>query len=147
MVRIITCPLKPVELLRSSIIIFMQFNLVGVTAALSALVGIAFGHLTVRWVEFRLARLWIPLFAFIAVGLGLESLSLYSTNLYFKVSFGILGVTFLWDAIELIRQQRRVRRGHAPANPLNPRHRRLLEEPSSAATTINYLKDDLEELR
>ncbi len=34
-------------------------------------------------------------------------------------SLGIFGITLLWDALECVRQQRRVVRGHAPANPQN----------------------------
>ncbi len=72
----------------------------------------------------------------------MEILSLYFTNLNAQTILGILGVTVLWDAVELFRQQNRVRRGHAPANPHNPRHRRFLEEPNSFATTIDVLKDE-----
>jgi len=35
---------------------------------------------------------------------------------------GILGITLLWDALELVRQAQRVKIGRAPANPANPRH-------------------------
>jgi len=55
--------------------------------------------------------------------------------------FGILGVTLLWDALEFYRQQRRIQRGHAPANPNNPRHARILAEFTSA-TTIDWLDRD-----
>jgi hypothetical protein len=47
-------------------------------------------------------------------------------------------ITAGWDALELFRQQRRVERGHAPANPLNPRHARILAE-CPAATTLDLL--------
>jgi hypothetical protein len=54
---------------------------------------------------------------------------------------GILGFTFLWDALELTRQQNRIKKGHAPANPDNPRHARILQEHASA-TTVDLLKRD-----
>ena len=47
----------------------------------------------------------------------------------------------LWDGIEFWRQQRRVWKGHAPANPSNPRHLRILSE-SSLATTFDLLDRD-----
>jgi hypothetical protein len=50
----------------------------------------------------------------------------------------ILGVTLLWDALEFFRQQKRVKHGHAPANPNNPRHAKILAEYPDA-TTIDWL--------
>jgi hypothetical protein len=47
-------------------------------------------------------------------------------------------VTLLWDSFEFWRQQNRIIKGHAPANPDNPRHIRILEE-SQAATTLDLL--------
>jgi hypothetical protein len=61
------------------------------------------------------------------------------SSLGLSAACGILGTTLLWDALELRRQERRVRKGHAPANPRNPRHARILAE-SPAATTLNLLK-------
>ncbi len=39
---------------------------------------------------------------------------------------GLTGMALLWDVLELPRQARRVRIGHAPANPKNPRHAAIL---------------------
>ena len=50
-------------------------------------------------------------------------------------------MTVLWDALEFTRQHRRVVKGHAPANPSNPRHARILAEHSNA-TTLDLLKRD-----
>ena len=50
----------------------------------------------------------------------------------------ILGVTLLWDALEFFRQQKRIKHGHAPANPNNPRHAKILAEYPDA-TTIDWL--------
>jgi len=120
----------------------MQINAIGLVSAITAFLGIAFGHVVVRWLEFRVARLWIAFLAFLTGGFVMEVLSLAVDDLYLKVLLGISGMTFLWDAIELIRQQRRVQRGHAPANPDNPRHRRFLNDPSLPATTIDRLRDE-----
>lgn len=120
----------------------MQTNAVGLVSAITAFLGIAFGHVVVRWLEFRVARLWIAFLFFLSGGIVMEVLSLAVNDLYLKILLGISGMTFLWDAIELLRQQRRVRRGHAPANPDNPRHRRLLDDPSSFATRVDPLRDE-----
>jgi hypothetical protein len=52
---------------------------------------------------------------------------------------GILGITLLFDSFELVRQQKRIMKGHAPANPDNPRHAKILREYPSA-TTLDLLK-------
>ncbi|MCX8062425.1 MAG: DUF4491 family protein [Anaerolineales bacterium] len=120
----------------------MEKNFIGVVSAIAAFSGIAIGHILVRWLEFRVVRLWIPLGSFLALGFSFEVFSLNILNLYAKTAFGIFGFTLLWDAVELIRQQQRVRCGHAPANPCNARHRRFLEVTPSSATTIDYLRDE-----
>jgi hypothetical protein len=54
---------------------------------------------------------------------------------------GIFAVTFLWDALEFLRQQNRIKHGHAPANPNNPRHAKILAE-YPEATTFDWLDRD-----
>ncbi|PWH16676.1 MAG: hypothetical protein DDG59_09020 [Anaerolineae bacterium] len=122
----------------------MELNFIGLISAISAFLGIAFGHVGVRWLEYRVARLWMAMLAYSAAGLAMQIFSLVLNSLYLKSLCGIIGMTLLWDAVELIRQQRRVRRGHAPANPCNPRHRRFLEAPSSSATVVDRLADSFE---
>ena len=51
---------------------------------------------------------------------------------------GILGVTLLWDSFEFYRQQKRIKHGHAPANPKNPRHSKILAE-YPGATIVDWL--------
>ncbi len=114
-------------------------NPVGLVAAISAFLAIWFGHVTVRKVEAASPSLWLPGLLFVGSGLALEWLSLKATVLV-STACGIVGITLLWDTLELLRQQSRVRRGHAPANPHNPRHARMLEEPHSCATTVNLLR-------
>jgi hypothetical protein len=93
----------------------------------------------VRKVEAASPTLWPPAALFVLLGAGLEVLALRSASLELSAALGILGVTLLWDALELRRQQRRVQKGHAPANPRNPRHARLLAT-CPAATTIDLLE-------
>ncbi|MFT3894297.1 MAG: DUF4491 family protein [Anaerolineales bacterium] len=116
-------------------------NTIGVVAALTAFLSIWFGHVAVRKVEFISPTIWLPTTIFAALGLIVEYFSLSIVNRPGSVAFGILGITLLWDAIELSRQQRRIVKGHAPANPNNPRHARILAAHSSA-TTRDLLKRD-----
>ena len=116
-------------------------NYVGLVAALSTFFGVWFGHVAVRRIESISRTIWLPTLIFAAIGIMLEWFSLSTSNLLFTTSSGILGFTFLWDAREFTRQQNRIKKGHAPANPKNPRHARLLRE-YVAATTLDLLKRD-----
>ena len=114
-------------------------NWIGLVAALTAFFSIWFGHVAVRKIEFTSPTLWLPTTIFAALGLIVEYLSLTTIHRPLSTIFGILGITFLFDAFEFTRQQRRIRKGHAPANPNNPRHAKILSEHSSA-TTLDLLK-------
>jgi len=72
----------------------------------------------------------------------IDILSLSSASRPLSTVFGILGITLLIDALEFARQQKRVIKGHAPANPNNLRHALLLFRPDSQATTLDLLKRD-----
>ncbi len=117
-------------------------NSIGLVAALSAFLGIWFGHIAVRKIEFNSPTLWTPAAIFCTGGLIFEWLSVTTPSLSVSTATGILGMTLLWDSLELLRQQRRVRNGHAPANPGNPRHSAMLAEPGSHATTLDVSKRD-----
>jgi hypothetical protein len=119
----------------------MQLNLVGVAAALATFLGVWMGHVAVRRIERNTIRLWIPIGLVLALGLGFVSLSLTTPNLILSAASGILAVTFLWDALEFLRQQNRIKHGHAPANPNNPRHAKILAE-YPEATTFDWLDRD-----
>ena len=118
----------------------MVINPLGIIAALSAFIGIWLGHVAVRKIEFISRTIWIPALVFVALGLFLEYCSLVVDFLPLKTALGIIGITLLWDAAELTRQQRRIRKGHAPANPNNPRHARLLADPNAHATPADPLR-------
>jgi len=119
----------------------MELNTIGLIAAASTFLGVWFGHVAVRKIEFISPTLWLPTGTFTIVGIILEWFSLSTASLSFSVLFGILGLTFLFDALEFTRQQNRIKKGHAPANPNNPRHARLLVEYASAST-VDLLKRD-----
>jgi hypothetical protein len=114
-------------------------NFIGVVAALTAFLSVWFGHVAVRRIEFVSPTIWIPSTVFAILGLAAEIFSLSTVNRPLSTVFGILGITLLFDAFELIRQQKRIKKGHAPANPANPRHAKILAAYSSA-TTLDLLK-------
>ncbi len=81
-----------------------------------------------------------PLMALFGLaGLLFQAGALWAQSAPVSAALGIWGITLLWDALEFMRQQKRVKIGHAPANPLNPRHARILAE-YPAATTIHWLE-------
>lgn len=118
----------------------MAINPLGFVAALTAFLTIWFGHVAVRRIEFRASSLRIPMSIFVSLGLLTEYCSLITGNVSIKTVLGIVGITLLFDAFELLRQQRRIRKGHAPANPQNSRHAAIMAEPHSHATTSDLLK-------
>lgn len=119
----------------------MEINTLGLTAAVTAFVSIWLGHVAVRKIEFVSQTIWLPTIVLIALGVGAEYLSTATRNTHYATLLGILGITLLWDAFEIYRQQNRIKRGHAPANPNNPRHAKILAE-YPTATTLNLLKRD-----
>ena len=119
----------------------MELNTIGFVAAASTFLGVWLGHVAVRKIEAISPILWLPALIFAGIGLSLEIFSLSTSNVPLSAALGILGFTFLWDALEFTRQQNRVKKGHAPANPDNPRHVRLMQKYPSA-TTLDLLKRD-----
>jgi len=119
----------------------MDINFIGLIAALAAFLGIWLGHVSVRVIERNAKKLWPPIAIAVVLGLILEIYSLSTINQPLSTAAGILGITILWDALEFTRQERRIKKGHAPANPSNPRHAQILAEYSSA-TTLDLLKRD-----
>ncbi|HTP11122.1 MAG TPA: DUF4491 family protein [Anaerolineae bacterium] len=116
----------------------MTLNWIGVVAALTTFFGVWLGHVTVRKVEYRAPDLHVPVLIAVIIGLALEVVALASSGLYVSGACGILGMTALFDAVEFRRQFKRVKKGHAPANPNNPRHAPLLVD--GKATTVDVLK-------
>ncbi len=116
----------------------MTLNGIGVVAALATFFGVWIGHVTVRRVEYRASDLRVPVLMAVLIGVGLEVAALSSSSLAVSGACGILGMTALFDALEFRRQFKRVKKGHAPANPRNPRHAPLLAE--GKATTVDLLK-------
>lgn len=94
----------------------------GFWMAVAIFLGIWWGHVGVRWLEARSENIWPPTIALIVVGGLLNIYSLLAPTLTLSGVASIIGITLLWDAFEMYRQEKRVLKGHAPANPNNPRH-------------------------
>lgn len=118
----------------------MELNHLGLIAALTAFLSIWVGHVAVRKIEFISPTIWLPTMIFATFGVLIEIFSLTTVNRPLSTVYGIAGITLLWDGLEFTRQQNRVKKGHAPANPNNPRHVAILSEPNSQATTLDLLK-------
>ena len=120
----------------------MDINWLGLASALATFFGVWIGHVSVRKIEREVARIWIPATLALLFGIGLELASFRTSNLILSTICGILGVTLLWDALELaVRQPKRIKHGHAPANPNNPRHAQILAI-HPEATTVDMLDRD-----
>ena len=119
----------------------MEINLIGFAAALATFLGVWLGHVSVRKIERETVNLWIPVLIALAFGIGFEIASFLISNLSLSAMCGILGVTFIWDSFEFYRQQKRIKHGHAPANPKNPRHAKILSEFPNA-TAFDWLDRD-----
>ena len=119
----------------------MELNVVGIVVAASTFFGVWFGHVAVRKIESVSTTIWLPTVSFAVVGITFDLFSVFTSHFLLSTASGILGFTFLWDALEFTRQQNRIKKGHAPANPNNPRHARLMRE-HSTVITIDLLKRD-----
>ena len=120
----------------------MELNWLGLASALATFFGVWIGHVSVRKIEREVERIWIPSALALLLGIGLVTASFLTPGLILSAICGILAVTLFWDALELaVRQPNRIKHGHAPANPNNPRHAKILAT-HPEATTIDWLDRD-----
>lgn len=96
----------------------MSLQWAGAVLAIVTFATIGLGHVAVRKVNYLYGTKPVPYvlitgLLFLFISLRLES------NLA-SAALGIIGITMLWDSFELIRQEERIRRGHALANPNRP---------------------------
>ena len=119
----------------------MIINSIGLLAAITTILTIAFGHIMVRELEYRIHTIKPAITICIFLGTGLELAALLADSRTASAIFGIIGITVLWDGLEFYRQQKRVIKGHAPANPDNPRHQRILSQ-YPTATSVNIVDRD-----
>lgn len=119
----------------------MELNVTGLAAALAAFLGIWWGHVAVRIIEARLTDIRPAMIIAVLLGLGMWTGALLTSWMPLSAALGIFGVTLLWDGYEFYRQEKRIKIGHAPANPHNPRHARILAA-YPFATTVDLLNRD-----
>jgi hypothetical protein len=87
------------------------------------LVVLTFGTIGLGHVAVRRLNDWYgtkPAPVFLVLGLAFLGLSLLATDELASAALCIVGMTTLWNAGEFVRQEERIRRGHAPANPDRP---------------------------
>ena len=96
----------------------MTLQWAGPMLAVITLGTIGLGHVVVRKANYLYGTKPTP-YVFV-LGLVFLFFSLRVTGDLASASLGIIGMTTLWDSFELIRQEERIRRGHAPANPNRP---------------------------
>jgi hypothetical protein len=114
----------------------------GFWMALATFLSIWWGHVGVRWLEAHSPNIVPPTVALVLAGVALNIYSLFAPNLAVSGVCSIIGITLLWDALEMVRQTHRIRKQHAPANPANPRHAALIA--AGVATTEDLLKREPE---
>lgn len=98
----------------------------GFWMALVTFLGIWCGHVGVRWLEAHVTNIWPSVAVLLTGGVVLNIYSLFAPNLTLAGVASIVGITLLWDAFEVYRQEKRVLKGHAPLNLQNPRHAAFL---------------------
>ena len=115
-----------------------MINNLGMISALTTILTIWFGHVFVRKLEARLKRIFPVMLICVLLGITFGIGAWISFHNSISAVSGIIAITFLWDALEFVRQEKRVKIGHAPAKLHNPRHARILAEYPSA-TTVDIL--------
>ena len=100
----------------------MALSWAGVVLGIATVVTIGVGHVLVRKLNYHFGTRPAPL-AFV-IGLVFMALSFIATQDTVSGLLGILAITTCWDGYELIRQEERVRKGIAPANPKRPVEKR-----------------------
>ena len=90
----------------------------GFWMALVTFLSIWCGHVGVRWLEAHSPNIRPPIIILLVSGIALNGYALFAPNLTLSGVSSIIGITLMWDALEMYRQQGRVLK----ANPNNPRH-------------------------
>ena len=96
----------------------MTVEWAGPVLAAVTVVTIWLGHVMVRKVNYLFGS--VPAIPLFFIGSGILTASLFVSSDLLSAVLGIVGVTTLWDCVELIRQENRIRKGHAAENPKRP---------------------------
>jgi len=96
----------------------MTLEIAGPVLAVTTVATIAAGHELVRRVNYHFGT-WpsVPLFL---LGIGVLVGSLWVPSTLFSAVMGIVGLTTVVDGYEVLRQEKRILKGHAPENPERP---------------------------
>lgn len=96
----------------------MSIEWAGPIFAVTTIVTIAAGHHLVRKLNYYFGtRPAMPLFL---LGAAVFGASFVVQNDILSGVLGIVGLTTVVDGLEVIKQEKRVARGHAPMNPKRP---------------------------
>jgi len=117
----------------------LHLQIAGPVLAVVTFLTIWWGHVLVRILHYYFGTKPAPL-AFLA-GLLLLLGSTQTGSDLLSAALGIVGLTLVWDAFELHRQEMRVRMGHAP---LNPRVHRLAAGLAAARAAESTSSEDEE---
>ncbi len=98
----------------------LEVQLAGILLAGVTFLTVWWGHVLVRIVHYYMGTRPAPALFFAGL-LSLLATTQTTSDLLAAVG-GIVGLTLMWDAFELHRQELRVRQGHAPLNPRVHRH-------------------------
>ncbi len=93
----------------------LQIQVAGLLLAGVTFLTVWWGHVLVRIVHYYMGTRPAPAL-FLAGLLSLLATTQTANDLLAAIG-GIVGLTLMWDAFELHRQEKRVRQGHAPLNP------------------------------
>ncbi len=93
----------------------IELQIAGPVLSLVTFLTVWWGHVLVRITHYHFGTRPAP--AIFLAGLLCLLAATQSSNDLLSAVFGIVGLTMLWDAFELHRQELRVRQGHAPLNP------------------------------
>jgi hypothetical protein len=93
----------------------LELQFAGPVLALVTFLTIWWGHVLVRVVHYYFGTRPAPLI--FVLGLALLFAGTQTWHDLLSATLGIVGLTLVWDAFELHRQELRVRQGHAPLNP------------------------------
>ena len=96
----------------------MTIEWAGPVLAAVTVVTIGLGHVMVRKANYLFGT--VPAIPLFFLGAGILTASFFVSSDLLSAVLGIVGVTTVWDGVEVIRQENRVRRGHAPENPKRP---------------------------
>ncbi len=96
----------------------MTVEWAGAVLAVVTVATIGLGHVMVRKANYLFGT--IPAIPLFFLGAGILTASVFMSSDLLSAVMGIVGVTTVWDGVEMLRQENRVRRGHAPENPRRP---------------------------